>query len=430
MGVLSGLLLPLMFLVLLTSVPIAFAIGLTVIIVIVIWQGIPMTVVFQQFYQGLDSFTFLAIPLFMVAGEIMTKSGITDDLLGFCDILVGKLKGGLGYVNVLANVFFAAICGSAIASMAAIAPIMAPKMEEKGFTKEFSLALSAAGSVIGPIIPPSILMVIYSTVQSVSVGAMFIGGIIPGLLMGLALMVIVAYVAKKENIRATAGTYTREEVRTIVIRAIPAALTPFVVLGGIFSGWFSPTEAAGILCIYAVLLGVVYYRKLTFRSFMDALIKGFLGAIPILLIIAVARPFAWLVAMAQLPTLLADAVTAITSNQILILLLVNIIFLLLGCVMEGTANCLIFVPIFAPLVMAVGVDPLHFGVVIVINMLMAVATPPFGISIFLGANIGKIPVERIYKPLIPLIAAQLTVLLLCTYIPSLVTGLPKLLGIY
>ena len=419
---------PLMFLFLFLGVPIVFGIALSAVVCLALWGGVPMQLIFQQFFQGINSFTLLALPMFMLAGELMMRIGIVDDICAFADVLLGKLRGGLGYVNVLANVFFAAISGSAVADMAAIGTLLVPKMEEQGYKKEFSLALTAAASVIGPIIPPSILMVVYSSMMGVSTGAMFIGGLVPGIILGLALMVYVYIVAKREKLPVSPNTYTVKSGLKVTFRTIPAMLTPVIIMGGIFSGMFSPTEAAAISCVYAIVLGVFYYHKLTFQVLKECFGNAMLSAGGVLLIVAIAKPFSWLLAMSGFPTVMANWVSSISTNKFVILLMINIVGLLLGCLMESTANVMIFAPILAPIAIAAGVDPLHFGVIFVLNLTMGVATPPFGICLFMGSSMGNVPVARLMKAVLPMIAMEIAVLLFCTYVPATVTLIPKLAG--
>lgn len=421
-------LIPVMFFFLVLGVPVVFGIGLTVLSAVFAWKQVPMVLIFQQFYQGTDSFPLLAIPLFMLAGDLMTRVGIIDDILNFTNILVGRFRGGLAYVDIVANVFFAAISGSAVADMAAIGTLLTPKMEEQGYDADFSVSLTAAASVIGPIIPPSIPMVVYSSVMSVSVGAMFLGGIIPGILLGAGLAVLSWAICRKRGYKAAKRVYTGREALTVTIHAIPALLMPVIILGGIFSGMFSPTESAAITCLYAILLGRFFYKNLTWKSLYESFAASMTSAAGVLLIVAIAKPFGWLVIMSHLADTISAALTTITTSPVIMLLILNLILLILGCMMESTANILIFAPLFAPLAISLGVDPLHFGVIFVLNVMMGVATPPFGMCLFIGSNISGLPVERIMKAVLPFVAVEILILLLCTYMPVLVTGLPGLFG--
>lgn len=423
------IMIPLMFLFLFLGVPVVFSIALSATACLFLWGDLPMTMVFQQFFQGVNSFTLLALPLFMLAGELMMRIGIVDDIVAACDVLIGKVRGSLAYVNVLANVFFAAISGSSVADMAAIGTLLAPKMEDQGYSRDFSLALTAAASVIGPIIPPSILMVVYSSMMGVSTGAMFIGGLVPGILLGLSLMVYVFFYAKKHDVKRSDAVYTRKSGTKILVRAIPAMITPVIILGGIFSGMFSPTESAAISCVYAILLGVFYYKKMSIKLVCECFSGAIASAAGILLIVAIAKPFSWLLAMSQFPTLVSAWLAGITNNKYVILLLINVVCLLLGCLMEGTANVTIFGPILAPIAIACGVNPLHFAVIFVLNLTMGVATPPFGCCLFMGSTMGNIPVQRMFKAVLPMIVVEIVVLLFCTYVPVTVTLLPKLAGL-
>lgn len=418
-----------LFIYFIVGVPIAFAIGLTVFTTVAVWGEIPFTIIFQQFYQGVDSFTLLAIPLFMFAGDLMLQAGIIDDILDFCNILVGKLRGGLAHVNVVASMLFAGLSGSAVSDTAAIGSILIPSMEKNGYDTDFSVAITSASSVIAPIIPPSIGMVLYGSMIPVSIGAMFAGGIIPGILLGLGLMMVVAIISKRRNYPVSHKKYSVQEIRSIFIKAIPALLMPMIILGGILFGIFTPTEAAAVACIYGLLIGFFLYKTLNFKNVSQSIINSMLTAASVLLIVAAAHPLGWLIAMAHIPDKIVSLITSITTNPLLVLLLINIFLLILGSIMECTANILIFAPILAPLAAAVGIDPLHFGVIFILNLTIGLATPPFGMCLFVGAGIGKISLERVMKAILPFIAIEIIVLLLATYVPGIVTTVPKLLGL-
>jgi tripartite ATP-independent transporter DctM subunit len=421
-------LVPIMFLFMFAGVPVFVGIGLAVLLAAEHWNLISLSVIFQQFYQGIDSYALLAIVLFMFAGNLMMELGLVDDLLNFCRLLVGRLHGGLAYVDIVANVFFAAISGSAVADMSAIGTLLVPKMEEEGYDTDFSSALTAAASVIGPIIPPSIPMVVYASIMGTSVGAMFLGGVVPGVLLGVSLCVISRFICKKHGYGTIGEKIPNKEKGKIVLKAIPAILMPVIILGGIFSGTFTPTEAAAIACLYSLLIGFFYYRNVTPSLLWRTLRDSMVSAAGIYLIIGIAKPFSWLVAMTHLADTVSAGMAAITDNKFVMLLILNLILLILGCLMESTANILIFAPLLIPIATAMGVDPLHIGVIFVLNLMMGVATPPFGICLFIGANQTGRPLGKIFKAVLPLVGAEIIILLICTYLPFLVTGLPRLLG--
>lgn len=422
-------LIPIMFFFLFAGVNVAFGIGMAVVSGVIFWNEIPMMIIFQQYYQGIDSYALLAIALFMFAGSLMMELGLVNDIIAFARVLVGRLKASLAYVNIVANVFFAAISGSALADMTAIGKMLIPKMEEDGYDTDFSVGLTAAASVIGPIIPPSIPMVVYASSMSVSVGAMFIGGVIPGIMLGVALAILSYIICKRKGygVSSTEQVAIRHKAK-IVIKALPALMSPIIVLGGIFSGYFTPTESAAIVCLYALLLGAFYYRTLTVKTFFRCTLESMVGSAGIYLIVGVAKPFSWLVAMTHLADTVTTLVESITTSPYIYLLILNIILLILGCLMETSSSILIFAPLLVPIAIDLGCDPLHVAVIFVLNLMLGVATPPFGMCLFIGAGITKRPMMAIFKAVIPFIVVEIIVLMICTYCPILITGLPTLFG--
>lgn len=422
-------LVPLMFFFMFLGVNVAFGIGMAVVSGVVFWNEIPMMIIFQQYYQGIDSYAYLAIALFMFGGALMMELGLVNDIVAFARVLVGHLRASLAYVNIVANVFFAAISGSAVADMTAIGKMLIPKMDEEGYDTDFSVGLTAAASVIGPIIPPSIPMVIYASSMGMSVGAMFVGGVLPGIMLGVSLAIVSYVICKKKGY----GIVNTEKVSLgekgkIVIKALPALMSPVIVLGGIFSGLFTPTESAAIVCLYALLLGGIYYKTLTVNNFLKCTLEAMVSSAAIYLIIGVSKPFSWLVAMTHLADTITMAVESITTSPYVYLLILNIILLILGCLMEASCCILIFAPLLVPIALDLGCNPLHIAVIFVLNLMMGVATPPFGLPLFIGANITKRPMLAIFKGVIPFITAEIIVLFICTYVPLFVTGLPALFG--
>lgn len=394
-------LIPIMFFFLFAGVNVAFGIGMAVVSGVIVWNEIPMMIIFQQFYQGIDSYALLAIALFMFAGSLMMELGLVNDIIFFAQVLVGRLKASLAYVNIVANVFFAAISGSALADMTAI----------------------------GPIIPPSIPMVVYASSMGVSVGAMFIGGAIPGIMLGISLAIISYFICKKKNY----GVVHTEKVSAkakgkIVVKALPALMSPIIVLGGIFSGLFTPTESAAIVCLYALILGGVYYRTLTLNTFIRCTLESMVSSAGIYLIVGIAKPFSWLVAMTHLADTVTSLVESITTSPYVYLLILNIILLILGCLMETSSSILIFAPLLVPIALDLGCNELHVAVIFVLNLMLGVATPPFGMCLFIGAGLTKRPMGAIFKAVVPFIIVEIIVLFICTYIPICVTGLPAFFG--
>ena len=408
----------LLFALMFSGMPIALGVGMAAILTTGIWGQIGLELIFQQYYQGVNSFALLAVPLFMLAGELMTRLGLVDDIILLAKLLVGRMRGSLAQINIVASVFFATMSGSAVADTAAIGGMLLPAMEKEGYDKEFSVAVTAASSIIGPIIPPSITMIVYGSLMSnVPTGAMFAAGIVPGVLIGLGEMALVYYFSRKRNYPRETKRYTAKEASAIAVRTLPAVLTPVIIVVAIFSGFCSATEAACIANIWVLITGALYYRRLNLK-----------GAI--LLLNAAAKPLSYLIAMAQLPTMISEAFTSFTSSKIVILLLLNVVLLFLGCFMECTANVLIFAPIFAPLAISFGVDPLQFALIFVVNVVCGICTPPFGPTVFLAAGIAKAPLERCMKAIIPFCVVQIAVILMISYIPALTLTLPRLLGLY
>ncbi len=412
------------------GVPIAFTLGLTVILTVSISQNIPMMLVFQQMYQGVDTFTLLALPMFMLAGELMMRTGIIDDILLFCNTLVGRVRGGLGQVNVASSMLFAGISGSAVSDTAAIGSALIPSMKKNGYDSEFSVALTGASSVIGPIIPPSIGMILYGSVTSVSIAGLFAAGLVPGIMLGIGMMSTVYLLSRRRGYPRAARPESKRQLAFSLAKGLPALFVPIIVLGGILGGVFTPTEASAVACAYAALLGAVYYRTLTPRVFAEAVVAAMKLSGSVLMIVAAATPIGWLIAIEQVPQTIAGGITAISLDPLIALLLINLFLLILGSIMEANVNVLIFAPVFAPVAVGLGVDPLHFGIIFVLNIIIGLATPPFGVCLFVAAGIGKIPVERAMIAVLPFVAIMIAVLLLIILLPELVLFLPRALGLY
>jgi tripartite ATP-independent transporter DctM subunit len=408
------------------GVPIAFALGLAVAIPLTVTQMMPLTLVVQRMYVGADSFLLLAIPFFMAAGNIMNCGGLTRRIFKFATGIVGWLPGGLGHVNILASMLFAGMSGSAVADTAGLGPIELQAMEEDGYDKDFSTGVTLASSVIGPIIPPSIPMVVYGGLTQVSIAALFVGGIIPGCVMAVSLMIIVYLMSVKRN-------YPRHRLPAARVfwksfwDAIPALLTPVIILGGIISGFFTPTEASAIAVIYATLVGAFYYKELKFSDLKVILKNTCIDTAAIMLIVAAASAIGWVVAFEDIPQIICQSISAVTSNPYVILLLINIFLLTLGCFMDATAIQVIFTPVLYPLVISLGINPVHFGVMMVINVMVGLLTPPFGLLLFVGSKVSKLSVHVVIKAVCPFLIPLFIVLVMLTYIPEFVTFLPRLL---
>ena len=409
------------------NVPIALCTGFAAIIGIVMSSNISYMTFVQRLYVGMDSFTLIAVPLFMLCGRFMALGGITKDLIGLANALVGRFKGGMLHVNVVASMFFAGITGSAAADTASIGGILIPATIEKGFDADVTVAVTATSSTIGVMIPPSIPMVVFGVTAGVSIGKLFLGGIVPGILVGLALIIVNIFYSRKRNYPAE-KPYSGKETIHAVVRGLPALLTVVIILGGITSGLFTPTEAAGIACLYTFLLGRFMYRELFLKDIPNIMLEVAVTTGQVVLMIATASALGWVFAHESVPAIISSFVLGATRNKFLILLLINLLLLFVGTWMDLSPAVTVFCPILMPIVLALGIDPVHFGVIMVINLAIGLFTPPVGVCLFLACGIGKISITQSIKAFIPYFFSMLLVLLLITYWPQLVMLLPNMMG--
>ena len=385
-------------------------------------------IVMQKMNSGVESFSLLAVPLFILAGNIMNNGGIARRLIRFAQLLSGRIPGSLAHTNVLANMFFGALSGSAVAAASAIGGIMAPMEEEEGYDPAFSTCVNIASAPTGLLIPPTSAFIVYSTVAGgVSVSALFMAGYIPGILMGLSTMAIAYCYAKKHNYPVCQKVTASEAVR-ITLDAIPSLLLIVIVIGGIVGGIFTATEGAGICVLYCLILSL-FYRSLTRKSFMKILLNSAATSGIILFLISASSAMSWVMAYTGIPAAISNAIMSISTNKYVILLLMNLVLLVVGMFLDTTPACLIFTPIFLPIVQSLGMDLVQFGVVLTFNMCMGTMTPPVGSVLFVSCGISKVPIERVFKPLLPYVGALLIVLLLVTYVPAVSLALPRLMGL-
>jgi C4-dicarboxylate transporter DctM subunit len=398
--------------------------------ILYLWlAGLDMGTAAEQLLNGMyTSYILLAVPLFIFAAELMNSGSMTHRLLHFCDALVGRFRGGLAQVNVAQSIIFAGMSGSAIADAAGTGKLMQTMMTAGGkYTPAFAAALTAASSVIGPIIPPSIPVVIYALVSDASIGYLFLAGIVPGLIMGLAQMAIIALIARRRNF-PVGDKVPLAEIPGITVRAFPALMMPVVLLGFIYSGVTTPTEAAAIAAAYAFLISALLYRDITVASTYASLLSSARTTASIGMLIAGALAFNYVVTVENIPHALSAFLQARELSPLGYLILVNLVLLILGCLLEGTTILLIVVPVLIPTAEALGIDLVHFGIVVVVNIMIGLITPPYGLLLFIMANISGEPLRAIVRDTLPFLYAMLAALALFTFVPATVLWLPRLLG--
>ena len=412
---------------LIIGIPIAFVLGLTPLVAFLYAGETPLMLVAQRIFTGMDNPVLMAIPFFILAGNIMSAGGLTQRLVTFCRVLVGPVRGGLAYINVVISMIFAGITGAAVADTSAIGSILIPAMEREGYDVDFSSAVTAISSTIGPVIPPSIPFIIYGVLGEISIRSLFLAGLIPGVLLGLFQMGVVAYYARKRNYPKGSLPSAREALRAIFDAGL-VLMMPIIILGGILSGVFTPTESACIAVFYAFAISFVVYRDIGLKDLPRIIINTGVTSGLVMLVIGTANIFSWLLASEEIPQHICTAILTVTHNRILILLFVNILLLIVGTFMETTASLIILTPVLLPLMIQIGVDPLHFGVILVLNLVIGLTTPPVGVCLFIACAIGKIRLERISRAILPFILASITVLVIATYWESLIIFIPKYFG--
>lgn len=407
------------------GVPIAVAIGVSTLITFV-YVGFPLSALAARMFAGVNSFTLLAIPFFMLAGALMSEGGMSRRLVRLANSIVGTLPGGLAHVQVLASMFFAALSGSSPATTAAIGGALIPEMNKKGYPKKFTAAIQSVAGTVGTIIPPSIPMVAFGVAGSLSIGKLFAAGFIPGILYGASLMIVIYFVSKKRHL-ISAATFSYKELWISFKDAIWALLVPVIILGGIYSGFFTPTEAGAVACVYGLFAGVFIYKELNFNNLKTVFIQSVINSAMVLLIISAASVFSWILSIKGVAAMVGTWFAKVSGNQIIFLLLVVALLLFMGCFMETVASVLIVTPILLPVSNALGIDPIHFGIIVIMALSLGMSTPPVGENMYIAASIAGITLEELLSEIWALIFAAIVSILIVVFFPSIALFLPRLL---
>lgn len=414
------------FVLMLLGFPVVISIALPSIVYIVA-NGFPVELISLRVHYALDSYPLLAIPIFIFAGNLMNSTGITKRIFTFADIAVGRIPGGMAQVNIFAGLLFAGMSGSALASIGGLGPVTVKSMEEKGFKRSFAAAVTVSSATVGPIFPPSIPLIIYGSVASVSIVKLLLAGIIPALLMVVLLMLTVGLIShRKKYPRAEKWPTLKHLIRSF-IPAAPACAAPVLLVAGLLSGFFTPTEAASVMVAYIVLINLFVYRKMSLTHLIDAAYQTIRTSVSILIIISIASLFGWILAVEQIPQAFASNILSLTTNPDYLLIIINIMLLIVGMFLDSTTATLLIVPIIAPPLVAAGIDPVHLGVVTILNLMVGLITPPLGLSLFLVSNVAKVSVNQVLRAIIPFLLPLLATLILITFFPSLSLLLPDIL---
>ncbi|KJS20158.1 MAG: C4-dicarboxylate ABC transporter permease [Clostridiaceae bacterium BRH_c20a] len=408
------------------SVPVAFSLGLSAIIAMKMSGMTSMLAVVQSMFANMDSFPLMAVPFFMLAGDLMQWSGISEKLINLAKTMVGHIRGGLGAVSVVTSMFFATLSGSSSATTASIGSILIPAMEKEGYDKRFAAAICASSGELGVIIPPSISMVIYGIAAGVSIADLFLAGFIPGILIGFTLIITVHIISRIEGYGGS-DTFTWKEKIRITWEALPALVMPIIILGGIYGGIFTPTEAAVVAVAYAFLVGLIN-GQIKFNKVIDTFGKSGVSMSIILIIVGNAAGFAWVVTREQIPSQVAELMIGLSASPIVFLLLTNLFLLVVGMFMETLASILIIAPVLAPIAIQYGINPVHFGLIMVVNLAIGMLTPPVGVNLFVACAIAKIRLDEIISPLLKFLFILIVDVLIISYIPQLSLWLPSLFG--
>jgi C4-dicarboxylate transporter, DctM subunit len=411
------------------GLPVAFALGVATLAAIGLGTDFPMFVLLKETFSGIDSFPLMAVPFFILAAELMSGGSLTEVLLKFAAQFVGHKRGGLGYTNVGALTFFSGISGSALADAAGPGSMMIKMMDKAGYDRSYAAALTAATAIVGPIIPPSIIMIIYALQdESVSVGKLFVAGLLPGLLVAIGMCVVNWRVSAQRNYKGVGSLPPFNEILSTTFKALPALFLPVLILGGMRAGWFTPTEASVVAVFYALICGKFIYRTLEWKAVPDILARSALLTASVLIIIALSNAFAWVLTIEGVPQKIAEWMITQQFSAVTFLIAVNIFLLIFGIFIEPLPGVMVLVPILAPVAAKLGVDPIHFAMIVIYNLTLGMITPPVGGLLFVTSNVSRVPLNELVRELKPFLVAHGIILTLITFVPWVSTWLPKVLG--
>ncbi|WP_199614018.1 TRAP transporter large permease [Paenibacillus alkalitolerans] len=408
------------------GMPIAFSLGLSALVYLLLLD-IPLNIIPQKMYAGIDSFTLLCIPGFVLAGNLMNVGGITHRIIHFANSVIGFIRGGLGLATVGSSMVFAGISGTALAETASLGSVLIPAMKKEKYDAGFASALVASASTIGPIIPPSLPMIIVGTLTGISVGKLFVAGMIPGILIGVLLMLVVYIISVKRKY-PKGQRQPFSVIGKAFLSAFWAIMMTVIILYGILGGFFTPTEAAIIAVLYSIVVGKFVYKELRFRDLPQIFISSMISTAGIMILVGLANLFGWILVSEQIPQMIAEAILTVSDNKIVVILLINLLLLFVGMFMETIAALVILFPVLLPVATSVGMDPVQFGVMMVLNLIIGLVTPPVGVCLFVASGIGEVTLGRAAKALLPFLAVELIVLFLVAYVPEITLLLPKLLN--
>ena len=411
------------------GVPVAFALGLATAATLMFAENYPLMVLLKETFTGIDSFPLMAVPFFILAAELMSGGSLTEVLLRFAGQFVGHKRGGLGYTNVVSLTFFSGISGSALADAAGPGSMLIKMMDKAGYDRSYAAALTASTAIVGPIIPPSIIMIIYALQdESVSVGTLFAAGILPGILIAVAMCVVNYRVSKQRNSQGDGKPPPLREILVTSWKALPAILLPVVILGGMRAGWFTPTEASVVAVFYALLVGKFVYRTLEWKALPNILERSALLSASVLIIIGLSASFAWVLTIEGIPQQMAEWLIGMNLSPWMFLIIVNVFQLLFGIFLEPLPGVMVLAPILAPVALKLGVDPVHFAMIVIVNLTLGMITPPVGGLLFVTCNVSKVPMAALVRELVPFLWAHGVVLMILTFVPALSTWLPRVMG--